>query len=64
MPFIRFEGREFEVPQGANLRKVLREQGVAVHNGGSKNFNCTGFGTCGTCCVFVEGDASPKTKVE
>lgn len=64
MPKVRFEDKEIEAPQGAILRKVLKDAGLPIHNGGSKNLNCTGLGTCGTCCVFIEGEVSPKTKVE
>ena len=65
---VEVEGHEpFEVEQGANLRKAIRDRGIEIHNGPSRYFNCKGMGTCGTCaleCTSGEaGDLSLKEKV-
>ncbi len=56
MPVVRYRGREIECERGAVLRDVLREAGVAPHNGRSGALNCRGHGTCGTCAVRIEPD--------
>lgn len=58
MPKVTAQGKTFEVPQGANLRKVLLENGIDVYNGQAALINCRGIGTCGTCAVMVEGAVS------
>lgn len=40
------------------------EAGVSPHNGASRNINCHGLGTCGTCAVEISGPVSPKTRRE
>ncbi|MDX2229399.1 MAG: 2Fe-2S iron-sulfur cluster-binding protein [Leptolyngbyaceae cyanobacterium bins.349] len=55
MPIITAQGKTFECAVGENLRQVLLQQGVEVHNGKAKLINCRGLGTCGTCAVHIEG---------
>jgi ferredoxin len=54
MPVVRYRGHEIECEPGAVLRDVLREAGVAPHNGRAGALNCRGHGTCGTCAVQIE----------
>jgi len=58
MPKITAQGKTFECASGANLRKVLLENDIALYNDKAKVVNCHGFGTCGTCAVKVEGQVS------
>ena len=58
MPKVTAQGKTFECANGANLRKVLLENGIDLYNGQAKVMNCHGFGTCGTCAVKVEGEVS------
>lgn len=58
MPTVSFQGQTFNCEQGANLRKVLLEQKLELHNGNSKYINCRGLGSCGTCAVEIIGDVS------
>ncbi|MCS6813198.1 MAG: (2Fe-2S)-binding protein [Cyanobacteria bacterium] len=58
MPHVIAQGQVISCPLGANLRQVLLQHGVSVHNGGAQVINCRGLGTCGTCAVQVEGDVS------
>ncbi|MBW4656178.1 MAG: (2Fe-2S)-binding protein [Kaiparowitsia implicata GSE-PSE-MK54-09C] len=58
MPIISAQGNTLECATGANLRWVLLQAGVALHNGRSTLINCRGLGTCGTCAVAIEGAAS------
>lgn len=58
MPKITAQGKTFECAYGANLRKVLLDNGIHLYNGQAKSINCRGIGTCGTCTVMVEGDVS------
>src|SRR5271170_7667835 len=67
MPKVKFtkEKKEIEVPEGANLRLSMIENGIPVYRGiHQKNYaNCGGKGSCGTCRVCIkDGDerASPK----
>lgn len=55
---IKAQGMTFACSEGANLRRVLLQQGVDVHNAGAKIINCRGLGTCGTCAVEIEGAVS------
>jgi len=64
MPTISYGGETVDCERGAVLRDVLREAGVAVHNGGAKQANCRGHGTCGTCAVTIEGATSEPTRRE
>ncbi len=59
MPTIKAEGKIITCEYGANLRKVLLENGVNLYNGNSKYINCRGIGTCGTCAIEIEGEVSP-----
>lgn len=58
MPKVIAKGKIFECDAGSNLRQVLLEQGIELHNGKSKLINCRGIGSCGTCAVAVEGAVS------
>ncbi|NJN31057.1 MAG: (2Fe-2S)-binding protein [Synechococcales cyanobacterium RM1_1_8] len=59
MPQITAAGQTFSCPIGANLRRSLLDNNIDLHNGGSKLINCRGLGTCGTCAVQLQGEASP-----
>lgn len=48
------EKREIEVPEGANLRAALRQEGLQVYKGIHKALNCRGLGLCGSCNVMVK----------
>lgn len=58
MPIVQAQGKIIECELGVNLRQVLLQAGVAVHNGGATLINCRGIGTCGTCAVQIAGAAS------
>ncbi|HEY9635865.1 MAG TPA: 2Fe-2S iron-sulfur cluster-binding protein [Coleofasciculaceae cyanobacterium] len=58
MPKVIAQGKTFECEVGANLRKVLIENGIPLYNGKAQLINCLGLGTCGTCAVQVEGEVS------
>lgn len=58
MPTIMVCGRTIACDYGANLRKVLLEQGIALYNGNATLINCRGIGSCGTCAVEIEGEVS------
>lgn len=58
MPEIRVEGKTIICYRGANLRKVLLENGIELYNGKAKIINCMGIGSCGTCAVEIEGEVS------
>jgi ferredoxin len=45
--------------RGANLRRILQQNGIDLYNGGAKVINCRGIGSCGTCAVHIEGEVSP-----
>ena len=55
---IQAQGKTITCDRGANLRKVLLENGIDLYNGQASVINCHGFGTCGTCCVEIEGEVS------
>lgn len=55
MPTIQAQGKTIACSPGANLRRVLLEHGIAIHNGAATGINCRGIGTCGTCAVQVQG---------
>ena len=58
MPKVTAQGKTFECEVGANLRRVLLQQGVALYNQQATLINCRGIGTCGTCAVKIEGTVS------
>ena len=58
MPKVTAQGKTFECEMGANLRRVLLENGVDLYNGNAKLINCRGIGSCGTCAVMIEGEVS------
>jgi ferredoxin len=58
MPTVTAQGKTITCPDGANLRKVLIENGIDLYNGNAKIINCMGIGSCGTCAVEVEGEVS------
>jgi len=60
MPTVRFRGEEIECREGETLRDVLLNADLTPHNGKSKQFNCRGFASCGTCAVRLEGEVSEK----
>ena len=54
------EGKTIEVAEGANLRKVLKQNGISPYTGKDKVLNCLGNGLCGTCRVeVVDGKGAP-----
>ncbi|TAK66507.1 MAG: (2Fe-2S)-binding protein [Bacteroidetes bacterium] len=54
------EGKTIEVPEGANLRKTLLQNGISPYKGLDKALNCFGNGLCGTCRVeIVDGKNAP-----
>ena len=55
MPTVTVQGKTFTCEYGANLRKVLLEHNINLHNGKSNIINCKGIGSCGTCAVAIEG---------
>ncbi|GAA6622470.1 2Fe-2S iron-sulfur cluster-binding protein [Scytonema sp. NUACC26] len=61
MPTVQAQGKTIECQRGDNLRQILLQNGIDLHNGGAKVINCRGLGTCGTCAVLVEGEVSPIT---
>jgi ferredoxin len=64
MPEVRFKGKIIKCEKGANLRKVLLENGLSPHNGNSHMVSCFGIGTCGTCAVKLTGTTNPISKKE
>ena len=60
MPKILVQGRTLTCEPGANLRKVLLENGIDLYNGKAHYINCMGIGTCGTCAVKLEGYEQPR----
>lgn len=58
MPTVSAQGKTFTCERGANLRKVLLDNGIDLYNGNAKVINCLGFGSCGTCAVEVTGEVS------
>ncbi|HEY9806525.1 MAG TPA: 2Fe-2S iron-sulfur cluster-binding protein [Candidatus Obscuribacterales bacterium] len=58
MPQVTAQGKTFICDRGANLRQVLLQNNVALHNGNANFINCHGLGSCGTCAVEVEGEVS------
>ena len=64
MPRVQYGDRTVECDREAILRDALLDAGVLPHNGGAKQLNCRGSGTCGTCAVAVEGETSDRTRRE
>ena len=68
MPTVVFKNwnKSVDCPEGANLRKLAKKNGISLYNGMAKVFNCRGLGLCGTCCVEVipEERAGPKQYME
>jgi ferredoxin len=58
MPQVTAQGKNFTCEAGANLRRVLLDNGVDLYNGNAKFINCMSIGTCGTCAVQIEGEVS------
>ena len=58
MPIVTAQGKAIECPMGANLRRVLLDNGVELYNGRAKVINCHSLGTCGTCAVEISGPVS------
>ncbi len=46
------------------LRTVLLKNGLRVHNGKARYFNCRGLGSCGTCAVKIEGEVHTLSEME
>jgi ferredoxin len=61
MPIVIAQGNRMLCPYGSNLRQILLQHGIRVHNDAARVINCRGLGTCGTCAVLVEGDVSAPT---
>ncbi|EKV03304.1 ferredoxin [Leptolyngbya sp. PCC 7375] len=58
MPNVTAQGQTFECETGANLRRVLLDNDIALYNGNANLINCRGIGSCGTCAVMIEGEVS------
>jgi ferredoxin len=58
MPQVTAQGKNFTCKTGANLRRVLLDNGVDLYNGNAKFINCMSLGTCGTCAVKIDGEVS------
>jgi ferredoxin len=69
MPKVTFkkEKKTVDVPEGANLRAVARNNGVEVYQGLHKVLHCPGIGLCGSCRVYIKDgqeNVSPPGMVE
>ncbi|MEO1591413.1 MAG: 2Fe-2S iron-sulfur cluster-binding protein [Cyanobacteria bacterium J06632_22] len=53
MPKVMAQGKTIDCAPGENLRRVLLNAGIDLHNGQSKLINCRGIGSCGTCAVAI-----------
>ncbi|NEO88547.1 MAG: (2Fe-2S)-binding protein [Spirulina sp. SIO3F2] len=58
MPTVTAQGQTVSCAVGSNLRQILLQHGIPVHNGNATLINCRGLGTCGTCAVQVSGAVS------
>lgn len=47
------------VPHGANLRRVLLDNGFSPYTAVTKRLNCGGRGICATCGVWIETNEPP-----
>ena len=59
MPIVTVQGKILTCDYEANLRRVLLQHEINLHNGKSKMINCRGIGTCGTCAVAIIGESNP-----
>ena len=55
MPKVHFvrEKKTIDVPEGANLRKEARRNGIDVYWGPHRIANCRGLGMCTSCKVLI-----------
>lgn len=58
MPTVQAQGKTLICESGANLRQLLLQHEVELHNGAASLINCRGLGTCGTCAVQIVGVVS------
>lgn len=58
MPTVTAQGKSFDCESGANLRKVLMDNGIDLYSPRAHYVNCMGIGTCGTCAVAITGEVS------
>jgi ferredoxin len=56
MPTVTFTNlkKKITVPEGSNLRKEAQKNGISMHAGPHKIFNCMGNGMCGSCRVLIK----------
>lgn len=56
MPTVNFVNlkKKIVVSEGANLRKEAHKNGVSMHDGPHRYFNCMGNGMCASCRVSVK----------
>ena len=59
MPTVTVQGKTLTCDYEANLRRVLLQHEINLHNGKSKIINCRGIGSCGTCAVAIIGEINP-----
>ena len=65
MPTVTFTNlkKKIIVPEGANLRREAHKNGIPMHAGPHRYFNCMGNGLCGSCRVSIKsGDENLKRK--
>ena len=63
MPKVSFlkECLQIEVPKGANLRQVARDNGISVDRPQLFGVTCGGLGICGVCKIWVRERAPGAT---
>ena len=56
MPTVKFtsDKKTIEVPEGSNLRREARKNGIELYSGPHRIFNCRGNGVCCGCRVHVK----------
>lgn len=56
MPTVTFvsDKKSIEVPEGSNLRKQARKNGIELYAGPHRYVNCRGNGVCCSCRVHVK----------